>query len=74
MNRTLLERARAMLGAASLEKSFWAEAVNTACYVINRSPSIAIELKTLMEMWTIKLVDYSNLYIFESPAYVIYNA
>nr|GEV07766.1 hypothetical protein [Tanacetum cinerariifolium] len=39
MNKTLLERARAMLATASLGKSFWAEAVNTACYVINRSPS-----------------------------------
>ncbi|GJT46274.1 retrovirus-related pol polyprotein from transposon TNT 1-94 [Tanacetum coccineum] len=52
MNRTLLERARAMLATASLGKSFWAEAVNTACYVINRSPSTAVELKTPMEMWT----------------------
>jgi transposase InsO family protein len=34
MNRTLLEKTRAMLKAAGLGKSFWAEAVNTACYVI----------------------------------------
>jgi len=59
MNRTLLERTRAMLKAAGLGKSFWAEAVNTACYVINRSPSTAIELKTPMEMWTEKPADYS---------------
>ncbi|GJU04571.1 retrovirus-related pol polyprotein from transposon TNT 1-94 [Tanacetum coccineum] len=52
MYRTLLERARAMLATASLEKSFWAEAVNTACYVINRLPSTAVELKTPMETWT----------------------
>ncbi|GJX64496.1 retrovirus-related pol polyprotein from transposon TNT 1-94, partial [Tanacetum coccineum] len=51
MYRTLLERARAMLATASLEKSFWAEAVNTACYVINRLPSTAVELKTPMETW-----------------------
>ncbi|GJR66752.1 gag-pol polyprotein [Tanacetum coccineum] len=50
MNRTLLERARAMLATASLEKSFCAKAVNTTCYVINRSPSITVKLKTLMEM------------------------
>jgi hypothetical protein len=48
-----------MLKAAGLGKSFWAEAVNTACYVINRSPSTAIELKTPMEMWTEKPADYS---------------
>jgi hypothetical protein len=73
MNRTLLERTRAMLKAAGLGKSFWAEAVNTACYVINRSPSTAIELKTPMEMWTGKPADYSQLHIFGSPVYVMYN-
>nr|GEU62256.1 Gag-Pol polyprotein [Tanacetum cinerariifolium] len=56
MNRTLLERARAMLATASLGKSFEAEAVNTACYVIKRSPSTTVELKTPMEMWTGKPV------------------
>ncbi|GJR76718.1 gag-pol polyprotein [Tanacetum coccineum] len=73
MNKTLLERARAMLATASLGKSFWAEADNTACYVINRSPSTTVELKTPMEMWTGKPVDYSDLHIFGSPVYVMYN-
>ena len=59
MNKTLLERTRAMLKAVGLGKSFWAEAVNIVCYVINRSPSTAIELKTPMEMWTGKPADYS---------------
>ena len=35
-NRTLIEAARSMLSEYSLPKYFWAEAVNTACYVINR--------------------------------------
>jgi len=52
MNRTLLERTRAMLKAAGLAKPLWVKAVNNAYYVINRSPSTAIDLKTLMEMWT----------------------
>nr|GEW63199.1 retrovirus-related Pol polyprotein from transposon TNT 1-94 [Tanacetum cinerariifolium] len=73
MNRTLLERSRAMLATASLEKSLWTEAVNTACCVINRSPSTTIELKTPMEMWTEKPVNYSDLHIFGSHVYVIYN-
>jgi len=50
-NKTLLERTRAMLKIAGMAKSFWEEAVKTACYVINRSPSTTIDLKTLMEMW-----------------------
>ncbi|GJW53374.1 retrovirus-related pol polyprotein from transposon TNT 1-94 [Tanacetum coccineum] len=61
MNRTLLERARAMLATTSLGKSFWAKVVNTACYVIN--PSTAVELKTPMEMWTGTPVNYYDIYL-----------
>ena len=36
-NRTLVEAARAMLNFANLSLYFWAEAVQTACFVQNRS-------------------------------------
>nr|GFB28876.1 hypothetical protein [Tanacetum cinerariifolium] len=35
-NRTLIEAARTMLADSFLPITFWAEAVNTACYVLNR--------------------------------------
>nr|GEW32941.1 putative ribonuclease H-like domain-containing protein [Tanacetum cinerariifolium] len=35
-NRTLIEAARTMLADLKLPTTFWAEAVNTACYVQNR--------------------------------------
>nr|GEU98170.1 hypothetical protein [Tanacetum cinerariifolium] len=35
-NKTLIEAARTMLADAKLPVTFWAEAVNTACYVQNR--------------------------------------
>nr|GEZ24323.1 ribonuclease H-like domain-containing protein [Tanacetum cinerariifolium] len=35
-NRTLIEAARTMLAYSFLPTKFWAEAVNTACYVLNR--------------------------------------
>nr|GEV21913.1 paired amphipathic helix protein Sin3-like 2 [Tanacetum cinerariifolium] len=35
-NRTLIEAARTMLADSLLPTTFWAEAVNTACYVLNR--------------------------------------
>ncbi|GKB91685.1 putative ribonuclease H-like domain-containing protein [Tanacetum coccineum] len=35
-NRTLIEAARTMLADSKLLTTFWAEAVNTACYVQNR--------------------------------------
>ncbi|KAE8706559.1 hypothetical protein F3Y22_tig00110392pilonHSYRG00193 [Hibiscus syriacus] len=73
MNRTLLERTRAMLRDACLEKSFWAEAVNTGCYLVNRAPSTTIELKTPMEMWTGKPADYSNLHVFGINEYHLWD-
>ncbi|KAL6124839.1 hypothetical protein ACLB2K_077348 [Fragaria x ananassa] len=44
MNQTLLERARCMLSNAGLERRYWAEAVSTACYLINRGPHTASSL------------------------------
>ncbi|GJV39183.1 putative ribonuclease H-like domain-containing protein [Tanacetum coccineum] len=35
-NRTLIKAARSMLADSLLPISFWAEAVNTACYVLNK--------------------------------------
>ncbi|KAF2358687.1 Reverse transcriptase RNA-dependent DNA polymerase [Trinorchestia longiramus] len=39
MNRTILEAVRAMFSDSNLPKTFWAEAVSTAVYVKNRSPT-----------------------------------
>ncbi|KAL3849434.1 hypothetical protein ACJIZ3_011316 [Penstemon smallii] len=66
MNITLLEHTRAMLRTAGMTKLFWAEAVKIVCYVINRSPSTVIDLKTPMELWTGKPADYSHLHTFGS--------
>lgn len=49
MNRTILERIRCLLSNANLPKKFWGEALMTATYLINRSPSSAIFFKTPME-------------------------
>ncbi|KAK2997449.1 hypothetical protein RJ639_025454 [Escallonia herrerae] len=70
MNKTLLERARCMRLNADLPKSFWAEAVNTACYLINRSPSSAINHRVPEEVWSGKQVNFSAMKFFGCPAYV----
>ncbi|KAH7849584.1 hypothetical protein Vadar_019987 [Vaccinium darrowii] len=70
MNRTLTERARCMRLNARLSKVFWAEAVNTACFLINKSPSSAIDFKIPQEVWSGKPVNLSDLRIFGCPAYV----
>ena len=38
MNRTIVESARSMMFHSNLSVNFWAEAVNTAVYLKNRSP------------------------------------
>ena len=35
-NRTLIEMARTMIIDGQIAKTFWAEAVHTACFIINR--------------------------------------
>ncbi|KAG8472573.1 hypothetical protein CXB51_034505 [Gossypium anomalum] len=42
---------------------------STACFLINRSPSIAIEKKTPQEVWSGNPADYSDLKIFGCPTY-----
>ncbi|KAG8499034.1 hypothetical protein CXB51_005442 [Gossypium anomalum] len=69
MNRTIMEKVRCMLSNVNLPKSFWAEATSTACFLINRSPSIAIEKKTPQEVWSGNPANYSDLKIFGCPAY-----
>ena len=55
---------------AGLLKVFWAETVNTTSFIINRSPSSAIDFKIPKEVWSGKPVDYLSLKIFGCPAYV----
>lgn len=58
MNRTLIERDRCIRIHASLPESFWAEAVNHASYLVNRSPSRYLDYKCAEEVWFNKSVDY----------------
>ncbi|GJV23183.1 putative ribonuclease H-like domain-containing protein [Tanacetum coccineum] len=50
-NRTLIEAARTMLADSKLPTTFWAEAVNTACYVQNRVLVVKPYNKTPYELF-----------------------
>ncbi|KAK2366240.1 putative mitochondrial protein [Trifolium repens] len=70
MNRTLTERARSMRVQSGLSKQFWAEAVNTTAYLINRGPSVPLEHRLPEEVWSGKDVKLSHLRVFGCAAYV----
>ncbi|PKA51959.1 Retrovirus-related Pol polyprotein from transposon TNT 1-94 [Apostasia shenzhenica] len=70
MNRTLNERARAMRLYAGLPKSFWAEAVSTSAYLLNRGPSVLLNFSLPEEKWTGKQLDLTHLRVFGYLSYV----
>lgn len=70
MNRTLQERGRCMMFNAGLTKDFWGEAVATAAYIINRSPTNALAGVTPFEAWTGKEPDLSHFRVFGCNAMV----
>jgi len=69
MNRILIECARSIRLHADMSEEFWAKAVNHASYLVNMSPSIAIDLQIPEKVWRGESVDYSTLRIFSCPMY-----
>lgn len=69
MNRTLMNKVRCLLISSGLAKGFWAEAVCTVACLINRSPSISVDLKTPQELWTGKPPDLSHIRVFGCVAH-----
>ncbi|MCO5571668.1 hypothetical protein L7F22_025415 [Adiantum nelumboides] len=71
-NRIIVEMARSMIKAKGLPDSFWAEAVNTAVYILNRSYTKAV--KDMTTKWNAKSQKCIFLgYNEESKGYRLYN-
>lgn len=70
-NRTLVEKARAMLIDSKAELHLWAEAVNTANYLANRSVNSAIGNQTPFERWVLRKPCVNHLHPFGSKAFVL---
>lgn len=69
-NRTVVESARTMLKARNLPLYLWAEAVNTATYVLNRTPSSQHSNDTPYELWMGQKPKLSHIKTFDADAYV----
>ncbi|KAE8689989.1 cytochrome P450 71A9-like [Hibiscus syriacus] len=70
MNRTLNKRARSMRIHAGLPKFLWAEAINTATYIINCGPSVPLDGRIPEEVWSKKEINLSHLRVFGCISYV----
>ena len=72
INRTLNEHARSMRLHAGLPKTFWADAISTAAYLINRGPSVPMEFRLPEEVWSGKEVKFSHLKVFTFKSFWLY--
>jgi hypothetical protein len=70
-NRTLLDMARTMLDEYKTSDRFWAEAVNTACYAINRLYLHRILKNTSYELLTGKKPNVSYFRVFGSKCFIL---
>ncbi|KAI3754532.1 hypothetical protein L1987_54317 [Smallanthus sonchifolius] len=66
-NRTLIEMARTMLSDSKLPVTFWDEAVNTACHVLNRVLTVNKYNKTCYELLNNRKPNLAYLLPFGNP-------
>jgi transposase InsO family protein len=70
-NRTLLDMARTMLDEYKTPDRFWAKAINTTCYSINRLYLHRILKKTSYELLTGKKPNVSYFRVFGSKCFIL---
>ena len=69
MNKTLDETMRSVLIDAKLPHAFWAEALFTAVYLRNRSPTKVLEDMTPFEAWMKQKPCVEHLHVFGCDAH-----
>ncbi|KAH9750717.1 Integrase catalytic domain-containing protein [Citrus sinensis] len=70
-NRSIQEMDRTMLNENTLPKYFWAEAVNTACYVLNRVLIRPHLNKTPYELWKDRKPNISYFKVFGCKYFIL---
>ena len=73
INKTIMEKVRFILKMAKLPKPFWGEAVQTTCYLINRSPSVPLGFDIPERVWSGHNISYSHLKVFGCKAFAHVN-
>ncbi|KAG7537091.1 Zinc finger CCHC-type superfamily [Arabidopsis suecica] len=70
-NRTLQKMARAMIHSNNISQGFWAEAVSTACYIVNRVYVKPGTKTTSYEIWKGKNPNLSHFRVFGCVCYIL---
>ena len=60
-----------MLQDAGLPRCFWAEAVSTANYCLNRAPTSALKFQIPLQVWSRKKISVKHLRVFGCDAYAL---
>jgi hypothetical protein len=69
-NQTVVEMARCLLKSMHVPSRFWSEAVRTAVYILNRSPTRALDGVTPYEQWHGKKPSVHHMRVFGCVAHV----
>jgi len=69
-NCTVVESARSVLHASGLPKELWAEACNTAVYLLNCTGPTPVKDKMPLELWTGSHATFGHLCVLGTERYV----
>ena len=72
-NRSLIEAVRTMLEESKLQTYFWAEVVNTACYILNISLVNQEKCMTLYQLFRNRKPTLNFLHVFGCKCYILRN-
>jgi hypothetical protein len=70
-NITLINMARSMFSEYNVSQSFWAEAINTACYYINRLYCHPLKEKTPYELLNGRKPNIIYFWVFGCKSYIL---
>ena len=70
-NRTLIDMARSMLSEYNVSQSFWAEAINMACYSSNRLYCHRLKEKTTYELLNCRKPNIAYFRVFSCKCYIL---
>jgi hypothetical protein len=70
MKRMLMDKARIMVRGVGIAQELWAEAVDTARYLVNMSPSSMLVDTNTHEVWSVKNPSVAHLKVFGCDAFM----